>query len=337
MTKKHVALFFGGASSEHDVSLMSARNINSALDRNKYEATLVCINKNSQWYLVDDVREPAEGDPGVTVDFGNRVFYVGRGVIKPQVAFLALHGKYGEDGTIQGAMELLDIPYVGCGVESSALCMDKIRTKRLLKAAGIPVVADVVVGKYDINEDIVAMAGDIGSDVWFVKPSRAGSSVGVTKVSDSADLMDAVKDAMQHDDEVLIEAAVNNPRELEVAVLGNYPDITVSGVGEIVPGEDFYTYDDKYAADSKSQAVLHAELSDDLREQLREMAGKAYGVLNCRGLARIDFLLSDNGELFLNEVNTMPGFTNISMYPKLMEDSGYTQAELVDKLIELAE
>jgi D-alanine-D-alanine ligase len=336
MSKKHVALFFGGRSSEHDVSLMSARNIADALDRKKYDVTLVCINKSGQWYLVDDVREPAEGDPNITVNFGARILYVGRGVIKPDVAFLALHGKYGEDGTMQGAMELLGLPYVGCGVEASAICMDKIRTKRLLQQAGIPVVADVVVDSSNLNGSIESIASSVGQGVWFVKPSRSGSSVGITKVKNSADLRGAVAAAMEHDSEVLIEAAVNNPRELEVAVLGNYPDIEVSGVGEIMPGEEFYTYDAKYSKDSRSQVAIKADIPRELHEQIRDLASKSYAVLGCSGLARIDFLLSDDGELFLNEVNTMPGFTNISMYPKLMEVAGYTQSQLVDKLITLA-
>jgi D-alanine-D-alanine ligase len=183
----------------------------------------------------------------------------------------------------------------------------------------------------DMSGVVAAMPGP-----WFVKPSRAGSSVGITKVKDIALLDDALRDALVHDDELLIEMAVPNPRELEVAVIGNLPVVTSSVVGEIIPGDEFYSYDDKYSENSTSQVIVGADLPREVAAQVKSTAEQMYKLLNCRGLARVDFLLSETGELYANEVNTMPGFTNISMFPKLMMESGFTYPQLIDKLIELA-
>ena len=336
MEKKHVVLLFGGKSSEHEVSLLSAANVYEAIDKNSYFVTLIHISKTGAWRRVGVVTVGTESDPEVAADISNGTFVVGADALVADVVFPVLHGKYGEDGTVQGMLDLMGVPYVGCGVEASALCMDKIRTKRLLRQAGIPVVADAVVDARTKHEDVAEMARRLGGDMWFVKPSRAGSSVGVSRVTDVADLPGAVDVAMEHDREVLIEPAVGMARELEVAVLGNYPDIHVSGVGEIIPGDAFYSYDDKYSADSSSTVLTNAHLSPETEARIRDLAGRAYCEMDCRGLSRIDFLLGADGELFLNEINTMPGFTNISMYPKLMEHAGYTYPQLVDRLVGLA-
>ncbi len=329
MDIKHVLILFGGRSSEHEVSLSSAKNVVEAIDKNKYTVSMVTISRAGKWQKVDNVREANDDDTPVVVDLNEGIFVAGDEKIKPDVVFPVLHGKYGEDGTLQGMLDLMGMSYVGCGVEASAICMDKIRTKRLLAAVGIPVVRDRIAT--NLNFNVADLPGP-----WFVKPSRAGSSVGVTKVKDANLLAVAVESALAHDSEVLIEMAVQHPRELEVAVMGNMPNVITSAVGEIIPGEEFYNYDDKYTATSTSQVIEKADLPNELNDTIRDIAEQAYDVLNCRGLARVDFLLSGNGELYVNEVNTMPGFTNSSMFPKLMMKAGYSYPQLIDKLIELA-
>jgi len=319
---------------------MSAQTIYDALDKERYVVELCAIDRSGVWYSVDDVREPRPGDEQIMADLGTGNFVCQKTTrtIRPDVVFPILHGKLGEDGTIQGLLEIINLPYVGCDVEASALCMDKIKTKQLLQLAGIDVVASVDCSKYDDTEQIVeATSQQLGSGPWFVKPSRAGSSVGVSKVSDANDLPRAISEALKHDAEVLVEAAVNKPHEVEVAVLGNLPQLTASEPGEIVPGEEFYTYDDKYSPDTKSYAVfsLPEEIAD-LGNTISDIAKHAYGVLGCSGLARVDFLVSHDKKIYLNEVNTMPGFTKNSMYPKLMEKGGLSYTALVDKLIALA-
>ena len=272
MDTKHVLVLFGGKSSEHEVSLNSAKNVVEAIDKNRYEVTLICITVGGKWQMVDSVREANRDDTHVSVDVNVGTFVAGEHTIKPDVVFPVLHGKFGEDGTLQGLLDLMSVPYVGCGVEASAICMDKIRAKRLLQQAGIPVVTDVVIDRRNQHEDIEAMAHSLGSNMWFVKPSRAGSSVGVTNVKSVDTLRSAVADAMQHDDEVLIEAAVGSARELEVAIIGNYPTIQVSGVGEVIPGEDFYSYNDKYSSDSTSKVVTSADIAPEFEGRVRDMA-----------------------------------------------------------------
>lgn len=331
MSMINLLVLFGGKSSEHDVSVNSARNVVGAIDKARYNVTLVSITKAGEWRMVDDVREADDDYIAVSLDLARGCFVAGGNELAIDVAFPVLHGKFGEDGTVQGLLDIAGVPYVGCGTEASALCMDKIRTKRLLAQAGTPVTRDAVAATTNIQ----GLANDLPAP-WFVKPSRAGSSVGVTKVKNAADLEAAVALALQHDSEVLIEAAVPGARELEVAVMGNAPHVITSGVGEIIPGEEFYSYEDKYADSSTSQVVTDADLPDDMKARVTAMARRVYETLYCRGLARVDFLLSDSGDLYVNEVNTMPGFTNISMFPKLMAGAGYSYPQLIDKLIALA-
>lgn len=335
MDKKNILLLFGGESSEYEVSLRSAQNIYEAIDSSRYAVTLCNISKSGIWKIVDSVRDATPNDNTIQLDLGHGRFFSDGRFLNVDVVFPVLHGKFGEDGTVQGLLDLVGVAYVGCGTESSALCMDKLRTKRLLKSAGIAVVPDAVVDGALEQGDYSSLVAQLPGP-WFVKPCRAGSSVGVAKVKNVADLDVAVQAALVHDSEVLIESAVQNPRELEVAVLGNTPDIIASGVGEIIPGEEYYSYEDKYAETSTSKVIEHANLPDELGERIPAIAKQVYQTLNCRGLARVDFLLSDSGELFVNEVNTMPGFTSISMFPKLMMHTGYTYPQLIDKLIELA-
>ncbi len=338
MSKRTVLLAFGGESSEHEVSIASARNVYAALDDDKYDIRLCYIDKSGKWWLLDDWTETPQAHGGtqllIAPGTGSLITMPGSQVLHPDVILPILHGKNGEDGTIQGLAALAHVPIVGCGIGASALCMHKHQTKQLLKSAGIPVVDWLMVTPATIEKAQVELH-TLGDGPWFVKPSRAGSSVGVSKVESPDGLRAALELALQHDDVALVERAITG-RELEVAVLGNPPSHQASGVGEIIPGADFYDYDDKYSSASASRVVLQADLPEDTKERIRTLALAAYQELDCRGLARVDFLLSDDSTPYLNEVNTMPGFTNISMYPKLWQQTGLRYPQLVDRLIELA-
>lgn len=329
-------LAFGGASSEHEVSIRSALNVLAAVDRQRYDVILAFIDKQGAWWLADDIAESMTNmeRQAISIDLGAKSFVASERKLPIDVAFPVLHGLNGEDGTIQGLLEMLEIPYVGCGVMASALCMDKLRTKELVQCHDIDVAPWLAVtrgGSYD-GLDI---SQQLGRGPWFVKPARGGSSIGVSKVY-ALEEMDAALDAAhQHDDIALIEAAIVG-RELEVAVLGSSTDMQISGVGEIVAGADFYDYDDKYATDSRSQTKVSAGLEGTQEDFIRSLAGAIYQALGCYGLARVDFLMDQEGRVYLNEVNTMPGFTNISMYPKMMEAIGVDYSSLIQQLIDLA-
>lgn len=338
MSKRTVLLTFGGESSEHEVSIASARNVYAALDNSKYDTKLCYIDKAGKWWLLDEWTETPMRHGGTQLllapGTGSLVTLPGNQVLHPDVILPILHGKNGEDGSIQGLAQLAHIPIVGCSAEASAICMNKHQTKSLLAAGEVPVVEWVTVVPSEIDQALQDVAR-LGDAPWFVKPARAGSSVGVSKVTSFDGLHDAIDTAFKHDDLVLIEKAVIG-RELEVAVLGNPPKHQASGVGEIIPGAEFYDYDDKYSSSSSSRVELEADLPDELKERIRTLALRSYELLGCTGLARVDFLLSEDGTPFVNEVNTLPGFTNISMYPKLWQRAGLRYPELVDRLIDLA-
>lgn len=333
-------MMFGGESSEHDVSLKSAKNVYAAIDKQKFEVFLGYIDRAGRWWLLDewtDVPHEHHKTQLVVAPGTKTVVTIPENKsITIDVLFPVLHGKLGEDGTIQGLADMAHIPIVGCGVESSAICMDKHVTKQLIEAHGIPVVPWVIVRRGDNEKSAVRQIKALDArGPWFVKPSRAGSSVGVTKVTDVNELPAAIEAAHAHDDIALIEIAVIG-RELEVAVLGNPPQHKASGVGEIIPGSDFYDYDDKYSPDSTSKVILDAKLPKALSKVIRQHACDTYEILGCKGLARVDFLLSDELIPYVNEINTLPGFTDISMYPKLWNQKGMSYEALVDRLIELA-
>lgn len=348
----NVLLLFGGESSEHEVSINSAKNVYEALDKTKYDVTLGYISRDgTRWLLVGSF-DDLDGQPLVP-ELGQRAFAAGGQTVPVDVIFPVLHGKNGEDGTVQGLAALLHVAVVGCGVLASALCMDKLRAKKIInddQRNGIKTAAWMTFRKSDrdnlkdIVKDLTAknemgysdLTERIGEGPWFVKPSRAGSSVGVSRVEKDEYLELAIMTAFEHDDTVLVEEGIIG-KELEVAVLGNPPHHIASGVGEIVPGDTFYSYDDKYADDSASQVLLDADIPQAIKAVVRNQALRIYDALGCTGLARVDFLLRDNHEVYFNEVNTMPGFTNISMYPKLMMEMGMTYAELCDRLILLAQ
>lgn len=338
MNQKTVLLLFGGESSEHDVSISSARNVYAAIDNTKFNVILGYIDIQGKWWLLDrfssDINTHGAPQLAPVLGSGGFVSFPSSRIVNPDVILPILHGKNGEDGSVQGLAQLLHIPIVGCDMTSSSICMDKIVTKEILMTRGITVVPYEVHRKGDDAPDFNKLSMRLGSPM-FVKPARAGSSVGVSKVYSDEELADALDLAHQHDDMVLIERGIS-ARELEVAVLGNPPTHETTRVGEVIVGDDFYSYDSKYAADSTSQVRVPADIDEETESQIRQLASDVYEVLGCSGLARIDFFLADDGTIYLNEVNTLPGFTNISMYPKLWRERGVTYSQLVERLIALA-
>ncbi len=337
MTRPAILLLFGGESSEHDVSVNSARNVYAAIDGEKYETLLGYIDRNGKWWLLNEWTDNLERHGGSQLlaapGTGSFVLLPGNTVIHPTVVLPVLHGKNGEDGTVQGLAALTHIPIVGCDTTASAVCMDKVLTKQVLEANGIKTATYVVHragNKFPMYADVIEQLGE----PLFVKPARSGSSVGVTKVHNEAEFLPAIRLALEHDDRVLIEESIIG-RELETAVLGNPPKHKVSGVGEIIAGAEFYDYNDKYAADSTSEVLTNIELPESVEQKIRETSLKAYEVLGCSGLARVDYLLKDKTP-YVIEVNTFPGFTNISMYPKLWRAAGMHYPQLIDALIESA-
>ena len=350
MGKKTVAVLFGGVSSEHDVSLASAENVISSIPEDKYEVYKIGITKDGRWFRYDGPNElrgsrweghescvpacilPDRGRRGITV-FENG----GARTIDVDCVFPVLHGKNGEDGTMQGLMELAGIPCVGCDMISSAMSMDKAVTNTIMDYAGIPQAKWLAVTKYDYAksaEDFLGRARDYLGLPIFVKPACAGSSVGVSKAGDMDALRAAMELAFLHGDKVVLEQTIVG-REIECAVLGN-DELQVATPCEIIPGSEFYDYDSKYVDDT-TKIDLVARLSEEQVKRLRELAKKTYKALGCSGMARVDFFVSDDGEkMYLNEVNTIPGFTQISMYPKMFENAGKSYSQLVSELIELA-
>ncbi|WP_346832341.1 D-alanine--D-alanine ligase [Pseudomonas abietaniphila] len=346
--KKSVAIVFGGQSSEHEVSLQSARNVINAIDRNNYYITLIGIDKQGHWLRFDerDYLQNATDPAHIKLSESGRLLSLMPGAQGPQfvevetglevpridVVFPLIHGSSGEDGSLQGLLRLLDIPFVGPDVLGSAVCMDKDVTKRLLRDAGIAVAPFVVLHRGE-SVDFVSVSAQLGLPL-FVKPASQGSSVGVSKVTDEASYAAALKLAFDYDNKVLIEQGIVG-REVECAVLGNHaPQVSVCG--EVVANDEFYAYDTKYLNDGQARIAIPAELSADLSEAVREVALQAYRVLGCAGLSRVDFFVTDAREIIINEVNTLPGFTSISMYPKLWQASGLSYPELIDRLIVLA-
>lgn len=349
MSKIKVAVIFGGVSSEHDISLISATNVIENMPKDKYQITCIGITKKGRWlYYPGDVANIASGEWEKDPDCSSAIISpdpLHKGIIllengeytrrKIDVVFPVLHGKNGEDGTIQGLLDLARIPYVGCGLLASASCMDKAHTHSVLDYNGIKTAKWAMLGLRDINaldKKCAEIADELGFPV-FVKPANAGSSIGINKADDLDALKEAVKIAFSHDNKVIVEEFIKG-RELEVAVFG-YDSPFASYAGEIGKSNDFYDYESKYINNSVN-LIVPAEISDEAEKVIRETAVNAYKAMGCKGLSRIDFFLTDKKEIVLNEINTMPGFTSISMYPKLMEDLGMTYSYLIDKLIEQA-
>ncbi len=358
--KINVGIIFGGRSEEHEVSLMSATSIIKAIDKDKYNVIPLGITKEGRWMLyngpIEEIEsggwegisnkllqdKPQEGTFSIipigskeVQDSGNMPPYLEN---KIDVIFPALHGPYGEDGTIQGLLEIANIPYVGTGVLASSLCMDKAYAKKIFEIEGLPVVEYLVIMrnrlKIHIKDYISIIEKSFGYPV-FVKPANLGSSVGISKCHDKDELIAGLYEAAKHDRRIMAERSVDC-REIECAVLGNdEPEASV--VGEVVPSHEFYDYESKYFDDGKSKLIIPAEISEEKSQEIRQMAITAYKALDCSGLSRVDFFIEkDTENVYINEINTMPGFTKYSMYPQLWQKTGLPYDQLIDKLIQLA-
>jgi D-alanine-D-alanine ligase len=346
--KLNVLILFGGKSGEHEVSLMSATNVIKAIDKERYNIYMIGITRQGRWMAykgdVDKIADgswekEAEGlDREETISLLFSSLFKGEAKSSMDVVFPVLHGPNGEDGTMQGLLEMLDIPYVGCGVMASALGMDKEFSKQLFARAGLPMGDYTVILKTDIEKDMASAISLVESKFTypvFIKPVNMGSSVGITKAHNREELAGGLTEACKYDRKVIIEENINC-REFECSVLGNNAPIA-SGIGEIIPSNEFYDYQAKYFDDGKSVLVIPAKLSDSKIQELREAAVKAYKALDCCGMSRVDFLVDkDTEKIYINEINTIPGFTKISMYPKLWDAAGVSYSKLIDKLIELA-
>lgn len=324
-----VCVIFGGMSTEHEVSIMSAKNVIDNLDKNKYKIYPTFIDKNGIWMHDNKKIKDVEGF-----------------LKEMDIVFPVLHGKYGEDGTLQGMLEMLKIPYVGCKVLSSSLCMDKVFAKYMFEKANINQAKYIYLKDENIyvneeleetkleNDEIVKLVEEKLKFPVFVKPANSGSSVGVKKAKNGPELIIAIQNASIYDRKVLIEEEIVG-KEVECAVLGNN-NPKASTVGEIMAADTFYTYNAKYN-NEESKTRIPASIDDEKINEIRRIAVKAFKVLECAGLARVDFFVQkDTNKIYLNEINTMPGFTKISMYPKLWEYSGLSYKDLLDKLIEYA-
>ena len=347
-----VVLLFGGMSSEHEVSRVSVGNFVNNIDRSKYEVLTVGITKEGRWlYTEATAAQMADGSweelPGNMpcvispdrADHGMILFTPDGRVEKMQVDVVipVLHGLWGEDGTVQGLLELAGIPYVGCGVLASAVCMDKGVANALFDANNIPHTKWLAANRWQIESDLDGVCAGVEAKLgWpvFVKPANAGSSVGITKAHNQDELKKAIALALENDRKVVFEAFVDG-QEVECAVIGSDPAVATRP-GEILAGAEFYTYDDKYK-NGVSQTVIPAHLPEEKLDEVKTYAALAYSALGCEGLARCDFFVEHGtGKVMINEINTFPGFTSISMYPKLMEHEGLPVPALIDHLIELA-
>jgi D-alanine-D-alanine ligase len=350
MSKIRVAVMFGGRSAEHEVSLQSARNVIESLDRNKYEPVLIGIDKEGRWFLNENsiqllnssdlrmIRMSGTRQEIALTPTGSNSQLIGLdqriSLPKIDVIFPVLHGPFGEDGTMQGLAKLANIPCVGSGILGSAVGMDKDVMKRLLRDAGIP------------NARFVTLTAAIGDRVsydalqlklgrvLFVKPANLGSSVGISRVSHEEEFAKAIKLAFEYDRKVIVEEEIKG-REIECAILGNENPVA-SVPGEIIPKADFYSYKAKYLDEEGAALSVPAQLPEHLVKQIQDLALRTFRVLECQGMARVDMFLTADEKLYVNEINTIPGFTKISMYPKLWEYSGIPYSELVDRLIQLA-
>jgi D-alanine-D-alanine ligase len=355
VTKLRIAVLFGGRSGEHEVSLLSAQSVISALNPEKYEITQIGISKDGVWMAGENILDTMSKGKLEDENLHQVVILPDphrKGIwriqmdgtdqkLKPfaevDVVFPVLHGSFGEDGTLQGLLELADLAYVGAGVTGSSVGMDKGIFKDVMRANGIPTVESVIVLRSELEKNIdlvILVAEAVGSYPLFIKPANLGSSVGISKCNNRADLSEGLMEAAAYDRRVLVERGVDG-REIEVSVLGNdNPQASVPG--EVIPSREFYSYESKYV-DGTSSLIIPAPLPIEITEKIREFAVTAYKAIDCAGMARVDFFLEKSTEqIFLNEINTIPGFTSISMYPKLWEASGLPYRELIDRLVELA-
>ncbi|MEO9255669.1 MAG: D-alanine--D-alanine ligase family protein [Tepidiformaceae bacterium] len=341
MAKQRVAVIFGGRSGEHEVSVMSARSVMAALDTSRWDVVPFAITRTGAWLSPKETWTGLEsGQPAFESSDRSGVLTsvdALSALAGCDVAFPLVHGTYGEDGTMQGFLEIAGIPYAGAGVAASAIGMDKALMKALFHEAGIRVALYSVIRSWEYALDEMIVAQLVESNLGypcFVKPANGGSSVGITRAVSREDLPEAFRKAFAYDDKVVVEQAVIGVREVECSVLGNErPEASI--VGEVVPDREFYDYDSKYAGSSTTKLHIPAPLPDYVAAEVREMAVRMYQVMGCEGYARVDFFVTEDG-VMANEVNTIPGFTSISMYPKLWEASGLGYSDLLTRILELA-
>jgi D-alanine-D-alanine ligase len=353
MSKKiKVGVLFGGRSSEHEVSLVSATSVINSLDKEKYDVVMIGITREGRWLSSENAMKMLKDSRKIEYISNEKILLPDpnqKGLVEISkkkstfdenldVIFPVLHGSFGEDGTIQGLLELANIPYIGAGVLASSVGMDKIIQKNLFLQAKLPITRFIWFYYKNYLQDIEGWIEKIEVKLdypCFIKPANSGSSVGIYKAHDKEELKSFIDKAAKYDLKILVEKAVYHAREIECAVLGsNDPEASV--LGEIVPSNEFYDYDAKYV-DGKSECIIPAELSKEMTAQIQEIAIEAFKSIDCYGMARVDFFIdSKENEIYLNEVNTIPGFTSISMYPKLWEASGVSYPELLDRLIQLA-
>ncbi len=343
---KKLGIVFGGRSDEHEVSILSASSIINTIDKTKYEVIKIAISRSGSWHIItakmDDITSlsdvriktlvPADGSERE----GAKLLKLGDFKDLVDFVFPVLHGPYGEDGTIQGMFEMLDIPYAGCGVTSSALSMDKIFTKEVWIRAGLPVCKHKSINACEFMEHgekkLKNIADELGYPL-FVKPANMGSSVGITKAVGMKSFKEAMKTAFQYDSRVIIEEEILG-RELETAVLGNNI-ISTAAVGEIVSSGEFYDYESKYK-DGNTELIIPADIPKNIAAEIRDLAAKAYSALDGSGFARVDFFLEEGtGRVLINEMNTIPGFTKYSMFPALWNEAGVGYTELIERIIDL--
>ena len=347
MGKKRLGVIFGGTSTEHEVSIVSGTSVIKNLNKEKYEIYPIYIDKAGEWFEFEPNNKTYKvGDEIVGT---KKIENIWNYLKTMDILFPVLHGLQGEDGTIQGMFELLKIPYVGTRVLGSSVCMDKVYSKIIFEKAKLNQAKYIYIRRFEdkyiyINEDFSEEVLDIQETVnkimekidfpMFVKPSNSGSSVGISKAKNKDELINSIIEASKFDKKILIEENING-REIECAVLGN-EEVKASVLGEILPAEAFYSFSAKYQ-NSDSKTVEAPDLPEELTKKVRELAVKAYKAADCQGLSRVDFFVNDKeNKIYINEINTLPGFTEISMYPKLWEKSGLTYTELLDKLIELS-
>lgn len=350
MNKKkiNVGILFGGKSAEHEISLLSAKNVIDAIDKEKYNPVLIGINKQGKWLMGKDsefllnagdpklIKLNSEGDAVALIPQSEgKISNLSEGGPgeKIDVVFPVMHGTFSEDGTIQGLLKLANIPFVGAGVLGSAVGMDKDIMKRLLRDAGLPIGKFITLNSSEEIPEFTCVKDELGLPI-FVKPANMGSSVGINLVKNEEEYKHAVKDAFQYDLKIILEKNIEG-REIECAVLGN-EDPKASVPGEVITTHDFYSYDAKYIDEDGSYTEIPAKIDKETTKRIQELAVKTFKILSCEGMGRCDFFLKPNGEIIVNEINTIPGFTKISMYPKMWEKSGISYPDLIDNLIQLA-
>ena len=345
MKKIKVALVFGGRSAEHEVSINSAKNIAAAIDKSKYDLITLGISKSGSWYittalnkissLTEETLNENEFHPiSFSIKNGQGYFIntKTKESISVDIVFPIIHGTYGEDGCVQGFLKMLNIPFAGCSVLSSATGMDKDVMKQIFTQSSIPNAPSRLLRPWN-QPSFKEIVDSVGLP-FFIKPANAGSSVGVHKIKTESEFSAKLQDAFSYDSKVLAEKYIKG-REIEISVLGLTHAPEVSEPGEIRPSHEFYSYDAKYIDQNGAETTIPAKLTDATKQQVKQLAKKAYTALNASGFARIDFFVTDAGEVFINEINTLPGFTNISMYPKMWEASGINYSNLISKIIEL--